>query len=186
LVGIVDLDLLYQSPQKDARIIGGKGEEESSRGSTMVVKIVLKNHRKPLGKKGIYSGREKLAVWRSLRPPVGKSVRPELGPDVPVPGPDDRTPDRVLPVGLVWAGPESSGSRPELVPGFPVCSPVHRSWHRKLRESPKPRQLFHTNSEFSKLGLFGKLRTSSIKIDTGFPKIMKEVEIPKKERYEPP
>jgi hypothetical protein len=34
-VGIVDLDLLFQIPQKDARIIGGMGEEASSRGSTM-------------------------------------------------------------------------------------------------------------------------------------------------------
>jgi len=28
-VEIVDLDLLFQSPQKDARIIGGMGEEAS-------------------------------------------------------------------------------------------------------------------------------------------------------------
>jgi hypothetical protein len=34
-VGIVDIDLLFQTPQEDARIIGGKGEEASSRGSTM-------------------------------------------------------------------------------------------------------------------------------------------------------
>ena len=51
MVGIVDLDLLFQSPQKDAKIIGGKGEEASLRGSTMVVKNMLKNPRKLLGKK---------------------------------------------------------------------------------------------------------------------------------------
>jgi hypothetical protein len=34
-VGIVDLDLLFQIPQKYARIIGGKGEEASSREATM-------------------------------------------------------------------------------------------------------------------------------------------------------
>jgi hypothetical protein len=42
-VEVVDLDLLFQSPQKDARIIGGMGEEASSRGSTIVAKNVLKN-----------------------------------------------------------------------------------------------------------------------------------------------
>ena len=51
MVQVVDLDLLFQSPQKDARIIGGKGEEASSRGSTMVVKNMLKNLGKLLGKK---------------------------------------------------------------------------------------------------------------------------------------
>ena len=48
MVGIVDLDLLFKSPQKDARLIGGMGEEASSRDSTMVAKNVLKNPRKPL------------------------------------------------------------------------------------------------------------------------------------------
>ena len=33
--GNVDLDLLFQIPQEDARIIGGKGEEASFWGSTM-------------------------------------------------------------------------------------------------------------------------------------------------------
>jgi hypothetical protein len=42
-VEIVDQDLLSQILQKDARIIGGKREEESSRGSTMEVYFVLKN-----------------------------------------------------------------------------------------------------------------------------------------------
>jgi hypothetical protein len=41
--GVVDLDLLFQIPQKYARIIGGKGEEASSRGSTMEVREKLKN-----------------------------------------------------------------------------------------------------------------------------------------------
>ena len=48
---VVDLGLLFQIPQEYASIIGGKGEEASSRGSTMVVKNMLKNPRKPLGKK---------------------------------------------------------------------------------------------------------------------------------------
>ena len=55
-MGIVDLDLLFQSTQKDARIIGGKGEEASSRSSTMVGENMLKNHVEPVRKKGIYSG----------------------------------------------------------------------------------------------------------------------------------
>jgi hypothetical protein len=51
LVEIVDQDLLSQIPKKDARIIGGKREEESSRGSTIEVYFVLKNPKKSLGKK---------------------------------------------------------------------------------------------------------------------------------------
>jgi hypothetical protein len=42
-VEIVDLDLLFQIPKKYARIIGGKGEEASSRGSTMEEREMLKN-----------------------------------------------------------------------------------------------------------------------------------------------
>jgi hypothetical protein len=42
-VDIVDQDLLSQIPQKYARIIRGKREEESSRGSTMEVREMLKN-----------------------------------------------------------------------------------------------------------------------------------------------
>ena len=41
--GNVDLDLLFKSPQKDDRIIGGMGEEASSKGPTMVVNFVLKS-----------------------------------------------------------------------------------------------------------------------------------------------
>jgi hypothetical protein len=51
LVEIVDLDLLFQSPQKDARIIGGMEEEESSSWLTMEVNIVAKSLDKLLGKK---------------------------------------------------------------------------------------------------------------------------------------
>ncbi len=51
MVEVVDLDLLFQIPQEYARIKGGKEEEASSRGSTMVVKRMLKNTRKLLGKK---------------------------------------------------------------------------------------------------------------------------------------
>jgi hypothetical protein len=42
-VGIVDLDLLFQIPQKYARIIGRKGEEASSREATMEMENMLKN-----------------------------------------------------------------------------------------------------------------------------------------------
>jgi hypothetical protein len=42
-VKIIDLDLLFQIPQKEARIIEGNGEEASSRGSTMEVREMLKN-----------------------------------------------------------------------------------------------------------------------------------------------
>jgi hypothetical protein len=48
--GVVDLDLLFQIPQKYARIIRGKGEGARSRGSTMEVYFMLKNS-KTFGKK---------------------------------------------------------------------------------------------------------------------------------------
>jgi hypothetical protein len=38
LVRIVDLDLHFKSPQKDARIIGAKGDKTSSSSPTTVVK----------------------------------------------------------------------------------------------------------------------------------------------------
>jgi hypothetical protein len=44
LIGrVVDLDLLFQIPQEYERIIGGKGEEASSRDSTIEVRENLKN-----------------------------------------------------------------------------------------------------------------------------------------------
>jgi hypothetical protein len=49
-VEIVDQDLFSQIPQKDARIIGGKRWEESSRGSTIEAYFVLRNP-KTFGKK---------------------------------------------------------------------------------------------------------------------------------------
>jgi hypothetical protein len=62
-VEIVDQDLLSKIPQKDARIIGGKREEESSRGSTMEVYFVLKNP-KIFGEEDLfYSPQRKLSVW---------------------------------------------------------------------------------------------------------------------------
>jgi hypothetical protein len=62
-VEIVDQDLLSQIPQKDARIIGGKREEESSRGSTMEVYFVLKNPKTFGEEDPFYSPQTKLAVW---------------------------------------------------------------------------------------------------------------------------
>jgi hypothetical protein len=41
--GVVDLDLLFQIPQKDARIIGGMEEEASFSRSLMGGIFVLKN-----------------------------------------------------------------------------------------------------------------------------------------------
>jgi hypothetical protein len=42
-VEIVDLVILFQIPQKYARIIGGKGEEVSLRVSTIEMREMLKN-----------------------------------------------------------------------------------------------------------------------------------------------
>jgi hypothetical protein len=65
-VEIVDQDLLSQIPQKDARIIGGKREEESSRGSIMEVYFVLKNPKTFGEEDPFYSPRRKLAVWGEI------------------------------------------------------------------------------------------------------------------------
>jgi hypothetical protein len=62
-VEIVDQDLLSKISQKDARIIGGKREEESSRGSTMEVYFVLKNPKTFGEEDPFYSPQRKLAVW---------------------------------------------------------------------------------------------------------------------------
>jgi hypothetical protein len=62
-VEIVDQDILSQITQKDARIIGGKREEESSRGSTMEVYYVLKNPKIFGEEDPFYSPQRKLTVW---------------------------------------------------------------------------------------------------------------------------
>jgi hypothetical protein len=70
-VEIIDQDLLSRSPQKDARIIGEKREEESSRRSTMEVYFMLKNP-KTIGEEDpFYSPQRKLAVWSETRIPGG-------------------------------------------------------------------------------------------------------------------
>ena len=74
-MGIVDLDLLFQIPQKDARIIGGKGEEASSRGPTMVVKNVLKNLIQPLGKKPFYRGEKMWSLEKNPNQPRRLGVK---------------------------------------------------------------------------------------------------------------
>jgi hypothetical protein len=61
--GVVDLDLLFQIPQKYARIIRGKREGASSRGSTMEVYFVLKNPKTFGEEDPFYSPQGKLAVW---------------------------------------------------------------------------------------------------------------------------
>jgi hypothetical protein len=55
---IIDLDFLFQSPQKDARIIGGMEVQESSCMSTMEINFELYSHRKSLGKKAPFIGQE--------------------------------------------------------------------------------------------------------------------------------
>jgi hypothetical protein len=61
-VEIVDQDLLFKSPKKYARMIGGKGEEESLWRSIMVVQMKLKNPRKALGKKPLLYGKPNMAI----------------------------------------------------------------------------------------------------------------------------
>lgn len=66
-MGIVDLDLLFQIPQRDARIIGGKGEEASfkrfNNGGERELKEWL-NLPPQGGRKAIYSPREKTSRLR--------------------------------------------------------------------------------------------------------------------------
>ena len=88
-MGIVDLDLLFQSPQKDARIIGGKGEEASSRGSTMEVNFVVKNTLKRWGRTPFYSGKQIWPLEEICANSVESSVGPAPEPDGPVPGPEN-------------------------------------------------------------------------------------------------
>jgi hypothetical protein len=61
-VEIVDQDLLFQIPQKYARIVGGKGERASSRGSTIEVYFMLKNRRKHWGRRPLLYGKPNMAV----------------------------------------------------------------------------------------------------------------------------
>jgi hypothetical protein len=61
--GVVDLDLLFQIPQKYARIIGGKREGASSIGLTMEVYFMLKNTKTFGEEDPFYSPQGKLAAW---------------------------------------------------------------------------------------------------------------------------
>jgi hypothetical protein len=65
--GVVDLDLLFQIAQKYTRIIGGKREGASSRGSTMEVYFMLKNSKTFGEEDPFYSPQGKLAVWGKTR-----------------------------------------------------------------------------------------------------------------------
>jgi hypothetical protein len=62
LVEIVDLDILFQSLPEHARIIGGKEEEATSRGSIMVAQNVLKDP-KTIGEESPFIGKVNMSVW---------------------------------------------------------------------------------------------------------------------------
>ena len=75
MVGIVDLDLLFQIPQKDARIIGGKGEGASSRETTMEERESLRNPRttrKPVGEEAPFIGNPKYGRLGQKRAALSK------------------------------------------------------------------------------------------------------------------
>jgi hypothetical protein len=89
--GDYNLDLLFQIPQKYARIIGGKGEEASSRGSTMEEREMLKNTLRTLenrwGRIPFYS-KSKYGCWgKSLGKSGGNLVSPGSAPTLPVHSP---------------------------------------------------------------------------------------------------
>ena len=80
---VVDLDLLFQIPQEYARIIGGNGEEASSRRSTMVLKNVPKNP-KNNGEEGpFYSPSKYDRLGAESSHPVLDPVPTELTTDLP-------------------------------------------------------------------------------------------------------
>jgi hypothetical protein len=62
LAYVVNLDLLFQSPKKNTRSIRGKGEEENSKGSTMVVKNMLKNPRNNMEEDPFYTPTRKVSI----------------------------------------------------------------------------------------------------------------------------
>jgi hypothetical protein len=99
LVEIVYLDLLFQIPKKYARIIGGKGEEASSRGSTMEEREMLKNtqeHIQTIGEETHYIGNQNMAIGKgNLRPTGGKPASLGSTPDQPVHIPATLVPHRV-------------------------------------------------------------------------------------------
>ena len=75
--GNVDLDLLFKSPQKDARIIGGMGDEASSKGPTMVVNFVHKSIPNCWGRRPFYRVKQMWPLekkWGSSGSSGGKSV----------------------------------------------------------------------------------------------------------------
>jgi hypothetical protein len=87
-VEIVDLDLLFQILQKYARIVGGKGEKASLRGSTMEEREMLKNTLRTLkncwGRIPFYS-KSKFGHWGKISgKTVGNPVTPGSAPALPV------------------------------------------------------------------------------------------------------
>jgi hypothetical protein len=96
LVEIVDLDLLFQIPQKYARIVGEKGEEASSRYSTMEVREMLKNileTLKTIGEEAPFIATQNRVVGGKIRAKTGqKSVPPGSAPAFPVHSPVRRPP----------------------------------------------------------------------------------------------
>jgi hypothetical protein len=91
LVEIVDIDFLFQIPQKYARIIGGKGEEASSRGSTMVVREMLKNTLRTLEnrwRRSPFYSKSKYGRWGKISDKSGGNpVSPGSAPALPVHSP---------------------------------------------------------------------------------------------------
>jgi hypothetical protein len=94
-VEIVDQDPLFQIPQKYARIIEGKREEASSRGSTMEEREMLKNTletlKKPLGKKAPFIWKAKYGRWGHF-PLFWVYLGPKAGPSGPKPSIQENSP----------------------------------------------------------------------------------------------
>jgi hypothetical protein len=134
LVEIVDLDFLFQIPQKYARIIGGKREGASSRGSTMEEREMLKNTLETLetiGEEASFIANRNRAVARKTRANSGqKSVSLGPAPALPVhssvsTGPAPKTlPEMVSGEEPVHAGP--CGGAPGVQPGHAGPKPASR------------------------------------------------------------
>jgi hypothetical protein len=125
-VDIVDLDILFQIPKKYARIIGGKREGASSRGSTMEEREILKNTLRTLKNcwgRSLFYSKSKYGRWGKFTGktggnPVSSGSTPALPMHSPVstrPAPEN------LP--KMVSGEESVRIRP--CAGAPGVQPGH-------------------------------------------------------------
>jgi hypothetical protein len=125
--GVVDLDLLFKIPQKYTRIIGGKGEEASSRGSTMEVRERLKNtleHTQTVGEEAPFIANRNRAVGGKNRSKVGLAGLC-AGPPGAQPGERQDCAGNMFWEGF-WRSPSTSARPSGVQPGAAGLKPAAR------------------------------------------------------------